>query len=406
MAKRGIRVMLWVSIVLSSAISAYFFWVDESAIRRDTTAARTFDDAANAARRALMDLRAAQQAYVATGQGNEFWGAKVSSSMSAVRQALSAMRGARSEGAQNAIQNASSTVDDFEQMDRRAREYVQSGQLLMASDVIFSGGLELTEAAWSDIQRARAAEQQAVDAVVRGLQRRQWMALGAGAGLATLLALLLVPVPRAKVDAADRQEPASPEPEITSQEDLDLRTGIDRMFSPTPALGPTSAGRPSQHRIPDVDLPGVAALCADLARVTDPRALTPLLERASSLLDAAGLIVWIADPDGRELAPIVSHGYPPQLVLRLGTIARDAENVTAAAFRTALLQTVKADSVANGAVAAPLVTPAGCVGVMAAEVKNGGEQREASLAAATIVAAQLATLVGPPTVRKAEAAGS
>jgi hypothetical protein len=156
----------------------------------------------------------------------------------------------------------------------------------------------------------------------------------------------------------------------------------------------------------DVDLTGMAALCADLARVTDTRALPPILARASSLLDAAGIVLWIADPDGRELAPILAHGYSPQLVTRLGTIARDAENVTAAAFRTGVLQTVKADTVSNGAIAAPLVAPAGCVGVMAAEVRNGGEQKDARLAAATIVAAQLATLVGPPAARKAEAAGS
>ena len=43
---------------------------------------------------------------------------------------------------------------------------------------------------------------------------------------------------------------------------------------------------------------------------------------------------------------------------------------------------------------------------MAAEMKNGGEQQDALLAAASIIAAQLATLVGPPAVRtKAEAAG-
>ncbi len=96
--------------------------------------------------------------------------------------------------------------------------------------------------------------------------------------------------------------------------------------------------------------------------------------------------------------------------------ARDAfrrlidENATASAFRTSLLQTVKADAVSHGAIAAPLLTPAGCVGVMAAEVRGGGEQQEATLAAATIVAAQLATLVGPPSVRpqgrNAEAAGA
>ena len=154
-----------------------------------------------------------------------------------------------------------------------------------------------------------------------------------------------------------------------------------------------------------MDLSEVASLCGDLARITDTRALTPLLERASALLDADGIIVWIADPDERELAPIVSTGYSPQLVMRLGAIARDAENVTAAAWRTGLLQTMKGDTVSNGAIAAPLVTPAGCVGVMAAEIRRGGEQKDARLAAAAIVAAQLATLVGPPAVRKAEAAG-
>jgi hypothetical protein len=36
---------------------------------------------------------------------------------------------------------------------------------------------------------------------------------------------------------------------------------------------------------------------------------------------------------------------------------------------------------------------------MAAEVLNDGERREATRAAAAIVAAQLATLMGPPTAR-------
>ena len=47
----------------------------------------------------------------------------------------------------------------------------------------------------------------------------------------------------------------------------------------------------------------------------------------------------------------------------------------------------------NGAVVVPLMTPAGCVGVLAAELRHGGERREATRALATIVAAQLATLV-------------
>ena len=101
----------------------------------------------------------------------------------------------------------------------------------------------------------------------------------------------------------------------------------------------------------------------------------------------------------RELSPIVVHGYSPQLAARFGTILRDAENVTASAYRTGLLQTMKGDAISNGAVAAPLITAGGCVGVMAAELKNGGEQQHTLLAATAIIAAQLATLVGPPSIR-------
>jgi hypothetical protein len=160
---------------------------------------------------------------------------------------------------------------------------------------------------------------------------------------------------------------------------------------------------------PAIDLPGVAALCSDLARVIDTHALPAILERAATVLDAPGIVLWIADPDGQELSPIVTHGYPQQLVSRLGTIQRDAQNATASAFRTSLLQTVRTDAISNGAIAAPLVTPAGCVGVMAAEVRHSGESDAAKLAVATIVAAQLATLVGPPSARahaRVEAAGA
>jgi hypothetical protein len=156
-----------------------------------------------------------------------------------------------------------------------------------------------------------------------------------------------------------------------------------------------------------VDMEQIAALCTDLAKVTDTRALPSILERAADILDATGLVVWIADPDGRELSPILVHGYPPQLATRLGTIARDASNVTASAYRTGLLQTLKGDTVSDGAIAAPLVAASGCVGVLAAEMKDGGEQHDVLLSTAAIIASQLATLVGPPSARggRSEAAG-
>ena len=168
-----------------------------------------------------------------------------------------------------------------------------------------------------------------------------------------------------------------------------------------------SAPRPSA---PGVDLAGIAALCSDLTRLTDTRALPGALEQAASLFNASGLVLWVADPDGRELAPVIAHGYPQNLVSRMGTIPRDAENATAAAFRTGLVQIVKADKISHGAIAAPLLSPAGPLGVMAAELLQDGERREATRAAVTIVAAQLSTLMGPPSgsldkTAKSEAVG-
>jgi hypothetical protein len=145
-----------------------------------------------------------------------------------------------------------------------------------------------------------------------------------------------------------------------------------------------------------VDLPGIAALCSDLARVIDTRALPAALARAAALLNASGLVIWVADPDGRELAPVIAHGYPQHLLSRMGTIPRDAENATASAYRTGVVQIVTADDISPGAIAAPLLSPSGPLGVMAAELLHDGERRDATRAAATIVAAQLSTLMGPP----------
>lgn len=398
MANRGIRAMLWLLLVVSIAIAGYLLWMDEARMVREASAARAFTDSAHAAARAVLDLRAAQQAYVATGQGDEFWGSRVTASLAVARQALGTMRGASNPTAGSAVQSAETTLQDFEQMDGRVREYVRTGQHLMASDVIFSDGLEMTERVWRDVQLARLAEQQTGDRSVRVLRQRQHITLGAAALGSCLLALLLVPLPRARIQAAPAQ---------SLLDTLDLRLTPEeskRESAPQPPAA-TPAFEPSAP--PSVDATAVAQLCTELARVTDIRALPGILDRAAGVLDAAGIVLWIADPDGRELAPILAHGYSAQVVTRLGTIAREAENVTAAAFRTGLLQTVKADTLSNGAVAAPLMAPTGCVGVMASEIRNGGEQQEWRLAAATIIAAQLATLVGPPAARgnKAEVAG-
>ena len=426
MRSRAVRLTLLLLFVIAAGVTAYLFLMGESRARLELDAARAYEGRAIDTVREVAALQSAQQAYVAAGQGEAFWVQKVASALPRIQESIARLRAdATALEAQSAMDEAASAVKDFEQMDRRAAEYARSGQKLLASDIIFGDGAELTAAATTSVDAARAAEIGARQQSLAAIRNRQLFAIGAVVAAALLVVLLLVPQPRA-ADVPATALPRIVEAPAEPADGLDLAVvsrdvdvEAEDEWSPArrepvdvapaaPVAVPAAAvsAPPAAPARPAVDLTSVASLCTDLARLVDTRSLPSMLERAATALDANGIVLWIADPDGRELSPIVTHGYAPQIVTRLGTILRDGQNATAAAFRTSLVQTVKTDSVSNGAIAAPLVTPGGCVGVMAAEVRNEGEQDATKLAAATIVAAQLATLVGPPASRaKAEAAG-
>jgi hypothetical protein len=139
-----------------------------------------------------------------------------------------------------------------------------------------------------------------------------------------------------------------------------------------------------------------ARVCTELARVIESKQLPELLERAAGVLEASGMIVWVADPSCNSLKPAMSVGYTDQVVARMGAIHRDSNNAAAAAYRTGEARTVKGNSSSNGALVMPLMTSDGCIGVLSAEMKGGSEKNESSQALAAIFAAQLATLVSPP----------
>ena len=401
MTRRTVRLMLLIVFIAAIGATAFVFRTGEHDARATEDAARRFDDAAVAALGQVAEMRAAQQAYVAAGQGEEFWIKRTASILNALRARLASLKSEVPPDASASLDEAGGTLRDFEQMDVRARELMRAGQTAAASDLIFSDGLELTRKAADAIAQARTAGRVAADVALAGARRRGVFAIGTAAAVALVTVLLLVPASPAETPA----EAAVVTLPTVAREARALDVPLEDGWTPAKRAPKTPAPPP----LPAIDLAAMASLCGDLARLTDTRTLPTLLERTAGLLDASGIILWIADPDGRELNPIVAHGYPPQLVTRLGTIKREAENVTAAAFRTALLQTVKADAISNGAIAAPLIAASGCAGVMAAEVRNRGEQQDAKLAAAAIVAAQFASLVGPPATRshtRAEAAGA
>jgi hypothetical protein len=149
-----------------------------------------------------------------------------------------------------------------------------------------------------------------------------------------------------------------------------------------------------------------ADLVTSFARVTDPGELGGLVAQMSRQLDAAGVIVWLVDAQGLSLRPALSHGYPAEALSRLGRLELTSDNATARAFRLNRPQTVAGKDSSPGALVVPITSGAGCVGAVAAELRQGREQDAGTLALARIFAAQLALLTGPAASGQAAPAGS
>jgi transcriptional regulator with XRE-family HTH domain len=156
----------------------------------------------------------------------------------------------------------------------------------------------------------------------------------------------------------------------------------------------------AEPALSEPDVLAAAHLCTELGRVESPSEVQPLLREAARILDAVGLIVWVWDALAEELRPALAHGYSDRVLAQLPTVRRDADNATAAAFQSAQPCAISASDHGSGALVVPMLTPAGCAGVLAIELQHGSEEMRSVRAVATIFAAQLAQLIGD--VRPAE----
>ena len=382
--KNGVvRSILLVLAVGAAGLAAFVVLAAEREAAAERQRGQLTRDRAAAALAVVAELHAGQRGYVAAGQAHEYWTARVTELIeradSQVRQFRESVR---SDTAAAAVESVAVSLENFRKLDARAQEYTSLNQLFLASDLIFSDGLEMTDSASRGIQEALGEEGRAHEARQQQLQRRQAMAAGTGGGVLLLAVLLFFPIPvRPDESRAQRQADES----APAADARDVQTA--------PAAGVQDAAP---------DLSGTARLCIELGRVVNTSELPPLLARAAELLDASGLVVWIGDGTGAELRPALSHGYTEKIVAQMRRIPRDAPNATALTFRSAEAQVVPRSDVGNGAFVAPLLTSAGCVGAFAAELRHGNEQRESTRALATILAAQIATLITqPPPVHQA-----
>jgi hypothetical protein len=379
MRSRTVRItsatLAWIGLIAASV----FIFQSERTLSDRRTTLRAFDVKAREASTALADARAGQQAYVAAGQGVDFWMPKVAAHLEGAEASIDQLRTlAATADAREALMNAASHLTELGNMDRRARDYLRSGQPLMAGDVVFAGGGETAAEASHLVETARVVEQQAFD-VAEGASRRLAMAVGGGAaGLAGLL-LLVVAV-----------SPARSRPE--GQADTKASLGL---------LDRSSAGSAATLvEAPRASLPGLkaaAALCTEMGRIRDVQDLSTALGHAADAMDASGLVVWVGDARGADLRPIAAHGYPEDTLARMPSVPRSANNAAAAAYRAGTLQIVLArPGSSSGAVVAPLLSSDGCIGALTAEIRSGGETSDSAQALAAIFAAQLVGVLAPP----------
>ncbi len=385
MKRRGLGVLLVLTLIVAGATLGQDLRFDNS-LTSERAASVALESRLAALDSAVADLRAAQAGYVATGQDPEYWMAQVGTLAGRVENELTSLIGLTlDEGIRGHYQAALLALADFNSIDDRARSYVGDHQLFLASDLIFMDSLGASRRVGAAIGEARAIERQAVDA---RLTQITWIRFGMNGGALALLVIVALIAVRSGARGEATEAGATDAGELVRDTPADAPADdLEADVSPPVIVREVGMSR--------AGLDDTAELCADLARLIDSRDLPALVERTSRLLDAKGIVLWAADAAGGLLQPALTHGYSDRVVRRLGSLEVGADNVTSLAFRSLRPQTMNGSTEeAPGAVAVPLVTTSGCVGVLSAETRSRRPAAE-TLALARIVAAQFSTVIQP-----------
>jgi hypothetical protein len=383
MRSRWVRLILGLTAPAAIGAAAFFVNLSEQHLARSHDAGRVFNSGVRDAVTGVSDLRISQAAYIATGQDVAFWAPKAAAAAESVAGSVTLLRStATTDAARAALDVAAAKAAEFTAIDRRARDYLDQGTPVMAGDVILSNGGETATALIGYIETARTAEQNAAEAAEGTARMREATAIAGAAAVALLAIALLTPRTRPTASTVAPAETSADAPAPSSRVGLGLRNPPESLSSYTSA------------RSVGASLHAVSTLCTDFGRVSDVEELKSLLGQAAGLMDANGLMVWVGSADGSELQPALAHGYTQEMLARIPTLRRSADNAAAAAFRSGKLQIVLAhEGSASGAIVAPMLSSRGCVGVISAETQRGAETSESLQAMAALFAAQLAGIL-------------
>jgi hypothetical protein len=391
MRKRGFGVLFVLTLVIGAGTLLQDFNFD-TLLDSQHNAAAALDRQLGSIEVALADLHTAQAGYVAAGQGPAFWIARATDLFTRIEADLTSLRSATaSPDAATHYDAMLVALKDLKSIDARARSDAMEDRRFEASDRVFTDSREATERLAAELSAARASERATTSANLTRLSRLRLGMNGIAIAFLLAVALFFWRARPAEIAPAESSVPSI-------RPDLPLRLSVPAVPPAPSAPPPPAVTAPSAHAARrDVSLRDAAELCVDLARVIDGRDVPALLERAALVLDAKGVILWMTDSGGAMLRPQLAHGYSERVLTKMGTLQVDGDNVTSLAFRSLRGQTVNGAATAStGAIAVPLLTSTGCIGVLAAEV-NRQRPTADTVDMARIIAAQLATLVIPST---------
>jgi hypothetical protein len=422
MKNRILRLALVVLAVAGQAAAGFFVYRWESGQAAARAALVTLVRDTGRVQSMIGELRGAQAGMVGFGQDPGFWVPKIA----ALVQDTTARLNAIDAGAlvPEAAQDRTAALDALTAFGRttdRVRDRLASEQPLTASSLAFGQAAEQLSTASGALANVAPTQSAAVEQLFDGLRVREVYALGGAAGFTLLVLLLLLPRAGAPRNATSDLPPPTVglglslnAPGATEVDALG-RTGFDLDIPRTSAAPadplPESPHEPEVEIVGDlqresqlrlnsdaqVDLAETARLCGDLARMTDARELPAFLGRAAELLDASGIVLWIAESGAETLRPAASHGYSEHTMAKMKPMPVAAENAVAVAFRSGRTEIVRGTRDRNGAIVAPINAAGGCTGAMAAELRHGAESSPAVQAVAAIICAQLASLVAETT---------
>lgn len=379
MRTRRSRLALVIILVAVGVACGTFLWLSGSKRAAAQLTAVEFDGHIGAVLATMGDIGSAQGLYVAPGQAGGPWPARVTT----LFEHLSGeVEGLRASGDPDLAASVRESVDRLVAADAQVRQQLSEGNLFGATDKVSTTARETLTGALTrvrdtaELARGRRAtdEQTALT--------RELAALGSTA-LLWLVGLVLL-------SRVQGTEPATAAPDLKAS-DLSV---ADKAFADG-AIGPDFQSELAAVTAgPPLDMQAAAEVSAAIARLTDAAQIQDVLAHAAEVLDARGAIVWLNTGD--RLQAVAAYGYDQRVLARVGAIDRDAQHVTAEAWRESAVRTVTApDAQSAGAIVAPMVAYDGCRGVLSLEVRHGRENDLAARGVAAMFASQLAGVLTP-----------